>query len=134
MTKKHVGRVAANLLRTFADNQLLAIGDLKGKIGEPMGDQIDDRHAGEEYVEVLVHPRDASAIVVRYFRRIGQTPMQIVLRAAGCKLQLTCTEELPGYEVFDEQPGYGKMQDRPFAGFPEVIAELDQLSTLTSEF
>jgi hypothetical protein len=130
MTKSQVARVAANLLETLRKNDLTTPQAVQGAAGKVFGDQVDDDHSGEEYVEISAHPRDPSALIVGYLRRIGQQPMQLMLRQARCKVVLTCVDELEGYACFDEEPSFGKMQDRAFADFAQVQAELERLSKL----
>src|SRR5271156_2455194 len=97
MTRAQLARVSLNLLTTIRENKLTTVDSIKAVMGEAFGDEVDDKHQGEEYVDASVHPRDPSCTVLRYFRRIGQTPIQLMIRPAGCKLMVTCVEPLPGY-------------------------------------
>lgn len=129
MTKEQVARVAKNILTTLEENKLTTAETIGEAVdGGPLGDQIDEAHGGEEYVEINAHPVDPSAVIVHYLRRIGQEPMQILIRPEGCKVVLTCTVELEGYTEFDEEPDLGKMQDQKFPNFAAVIEELKRLA------
>lgn len=132
MTKEQVARVAKNLEVSIKD--VSSLGGVKARAGkDPDGDCVDDAHGGEEYVEVMEHPASPGAFVIQYIRRTGQTPIQVVVNAQRnyIKVMLTCTDALPGYDVFDEGSDFGKMQDKSLAfDFKALHAELKALSSL----
>lgn len=133
MTKEHVARVAKNVEVSIKD--VKSVADVSARSGKaPDGDCVDDAHSGEEYVEVIAHPASPGAFVIKYVRRIGQAPMQIIVNEQRkyIKVMLTCTEPLAGYQVFDEVPSFGKMQDKSlafdFAALHNELAELSRLN------
>ena len=126
MTKEHLARVARNLKKAIEANDLLT--DTAGKVGNAYGDEVDDSHAGEEYVSIDRHPA-RPAYLIDYFRRSGQTPIRLIVSGDSVKIALTCTDALPGYEVFDDDQDLGKMQDRRVPA-DQLMAELENLSKL----
>lgn len=134
MTKAQLARVAKNLRETLEKEALLDVGAVQKREGDAIGDHVDGEHAGEEAVQVSAHPQRPGALVVSYFRRIGQTPLQLIINPARkqIKVMLTCVDELEGYTVFDEDPDLGKMQDKALPGLDlaAVISELKSLAEL----
>ncbi|MBI4146656.1 hypothetical protein HY489_04955 [Candidatus Woesearchaeota archaeon] len=128
MSKQQLARIASNLLNELKQNKILD--DLKTVAGKIYDDCVDDQHGGEEYVEIGKHPADATATVITYFRRTGQSPIQLVIRAQSIKIMITCIEELDGYEAFDEVPEFGKLQDKKLKDTKELLAELEKLAKL----
>jgi hypothetical protein len=132
MTREQLARVAKNLEASIADLQ--SVEQVEAAVGrDPDGNCVDDAHSGEEYVEVVAHPAQPGTFVIQYVRRTGQTPIQVVVSPPRkrIKLMLSCTEALPGYEVFDEEPDFGKMQDKSLPlDLKALHAELAQLSSL----
>lgn len=127
MSKEQLARCAQNLSKTVGDHGLDSMEGLTAAAGEAFDPGADDDHHGEEFVAVDEH---LGSIVVRYARRTGQLPIMLRVAPSSAKITLTCTEPLEGYQVFDEEPGLGKMQDRTFASFEALQEELGRLAAL----
>jgi hypothetical protein len=131
MTKSELARVAKNLRETLEKEALLDVDAVREREGDAIGDHVDSEHAGEEVVQVSEHPQRPGALVVSYFRRTGQTPLQLILNPARnqIKVMLTCVDELEGYTAFDEEPDFGKMQDKSLPGL-DLAAAISELGSL----
>ncbi len=59
---------------------------------------------------------------------VGQAPIMLICTDAGVKVILTVVDALDGYDVFDEEDGFGQqMMDRKL---PDLAAELAELVAL----
>ena len=134
MTKQQLARVADNTLKELKASKLDSLEAVGKVVGQIFADTIDDAHNGEEYIQIIAHPASPGAVVISYFRRTGQTPLQIVVNPDKkyIRVTLTCKEIIQGYTAFDEEPEYGKMQDRPMSplDFKTLFTELEKLSKL----
>lgn len=132
MNLPNVARVANNMLEWIKTHN--SVESISSKIDKPDGSTVDDKHSGEEYIIVAKHPRAPGALVVNYFRRNGQTPMTIILNIPSnyTKIMLTASEQLAGFEAFDEVPNWGKLQDKRIEGidFSTIEQELTALTKL----
>lgn len=124
MTKEQLARVAKNFLETLERESIDSPEAAKKRIGEVF----DPDGGGEEYVDVDAHPRNPAATVISYKRRIGQTPIMLICAPGYVKAMITAEKPVPGFDVFDEEPEYGLMQDRKFADFASALAALKGLT------
>lgn len=125
MTKEQLARCARNLLKTMKEQGLETFEGLRSAVGEVFDPKADDGYHGEEYVSVEAQ---MGALILRYVRRSGQVPILLKVTPSSAKMMLTCTEELEGFEVFDEEPGYGQLMDGRFASYDEARARLERLA------
>jgi hypothetical protein len=133
VTKEQLARVATNLMNELKEQKLLDADSVRDSAGAIFDSQVDDDHGGEEYVEVTEHSQRKDALLINYVRRIGQTPMTIMINPAEAFISviLTCKDEVIGYYSFDQVPSFGKLQDKKLPlDFQALLRELETLSKL----
>ena len=131
MKLHQVARVAKNMLQFFSKDW--TVESLLKLEGSPQVESVDDDHQGEDAIIISRHPRSPGTVVVNYFRRTGQTPLAVIINPSKdyIKVMITADRALPGYEVFDEVPEFGKLQDKALPlDFGALKKELEALSQL----
>ena len=136
MTVSQTARVARNLLKVIKESHLDSVEALRKIVGKQIDPEADDKYHGEEYVEVSVQPsnRGTQAVVLRYFRRVGQCPLEVRINESlgYSKILITCEKKINGYDEFDENEEGDHFQDKKLMtkDFTEVIKELEKIGKL----
>jgi hypothetical protein len=131
MTAEQVARVAGNLLSVLKNEKLTSLDAIRRRLGSEIDPKPGKPYAGQEVVTVSAHPQNPAATVVSYKHGGQQAPIMLILTDAYAKIMLTAEKGLNGYEVFDEEPDFGLMQDRKWPG-GDLQPVLDELSALSA--